>query len=317
MEKIKPKKSQQRTRGRYMGRKTPKPISVTPLHGELDPHEWHFVDVPEAELVACCYWEYMRESVALRKAVEWWRRMPKYVSGSSPSDEELLIILACYPSSNFLIELPFPNPWQSLDKNQRAKWAPHIIPNQLEVTGPPFRVIGDGTIVGEHEVGIAKELYRQTASAREKNLSKTASTANQTASLVSCVGRFSDSQFLIAEINWQNYTNVEISQFIHWWLKEHRPEHLPEPPERGKGKKPKIDYAHKLRDLGVMRLLAETQFGNMHLRQTEAWRIYGQEERNWYNRGRALENFKKLLPFAHSETPLHATTKSEREKSPE
>jgi len=41
-----------------------KPATNPPSPSEtpLEKHEWDFNDVPDAELVACCYWEYARES---------------------------------------------------------------------------------------------------------------------------------------------------------------------------------------------------------------------------------------------------------------
>jgi hypothetical protein len=34
----------------------------------INPHEWNFDPVPDGELVACCYWEYARESARIRAA---------------------------------------------------------------------------------------------------------------------------------------------------------------------------------------------------------------------------------------------------------
>ena len=46
---------------------------AAPLAPDLsvdDSQNWKFDDVDESELVACCYWEYARESASIRGAVE-------------------------------------------------------------------------------------------------------------------------------------------------------------------------------------------------------------------------------------------------------
>src|ERR1043165_7520984 len=50
----------------------------------LDLHEWNFDGVPDGELVACCYWEYARESAFMhdvrKRSWECWK--PLYVKKS-------------------------------------------------------------------------------------------------------------------------------------------------------------------------------------------------------------------------------------------
>src|SRR6266849_4847454 len=33
----------------------------------LEPHDWNFDSIPDHHLIACCYWEYARESTFLKK----------------------------------------------------------------------------------------------------------------------------------------------------------------------------------------------------------------------------------------------------------
>src|SRR6266849_6124669 len=33
----------------------------------MEPHDWNFDSIPDHHLIACCYWEYARESVFLKK----------------------------------------------------------------------------------------------------------------------------------------------------------------------------------------------------------------------------------------------------------
>jgi hypothetical protein len=39
----------------------------------LSPLEWNFEQVPDGELVACCYWEYARESAFIRDTLREYR----------------------------------------------------------------------------------------------------------------------------------------------------------------------------------------------------------------------------------------------------
>jgi len=33
----------------------------------MEPHDWNFDSIPDHHLIACCYWEYARESIFLKK----------------------------------------------------------------------------------------------------------------------------------------------------------------------------------------------------------------------------------------------------------
>jgi hypothetical protein len=59
--------------------------------------EWRFDSVPDGELVACCYWEYARESAFIRglrhRSWEHWK--PLYVKDqwwNEPKDESLQVV---------------------------------------------------------------------------------------------------------------------------------------------------------------------------------------------------------------------------------
>ena len=39
----------------------------------FSPLDWNFDNVPENELVACCYWEYARESAFIRDTLREYR----------------------------------------------------------------------------------------------------------------------------------------------------------------------------------------------------------------------------------------------------
>jgi hypothetical protein len=114
--------------------------------GELSPLDWNFDNVPDPELVACCYWEYARESAFIR---ELRRRCMKEQQTDGDRDQQLHADLqrvqsigypACFflhgffcpPDGVFSEGLPslrpgevhrltgsFPKPWQMLTREER------------------------------------------------------------------------------------------------------------------------------------------------------------------------------------------------------
>ncbi len=49
---------------------------VEGVSGPLEPEDWDFSEVPNQELMSCCYWEYARESDFIRDTLrsyqKWW-----------------------------------------------------------------------------------------------------------------------------------------------------------------------------------------------------------------------------------------------------
>jgi len=81
---------------------------------ELSRYDWDFDNVPDNELVACCYWEYARESSSVRD------------------------IAQIDPGWNVLYPKPFPKPWQSLAPALKRKLSMQAV---LQLSVIPFRVI--------------------------------------------------------------------------------------------------------------------------------------------------------------------------------
>jgi hypothetical protein len=50
---------------------------------DLSPQDWNFDSVPDSELMACCYWEYARESTFIRelRRRSWEHWQPLYAQG--------------------------------------------------------------------------------------------------------------------------------------------------------------------------------------------------------------------------------------------
>jgi hypothetical protein len=125
---------------------------------DLAQFDWNFDGVPDKELVACCYWEYARESAFIRGTLlqyrDWWLAGGKWDKDTDDLDARLERIQSLgHPSDVFVrgcafppyivrqsehpeepnyrhpdappITGSFPTPWQSLSEAER-KFRAHI-----------------------------------------------------------------------------------------------------------------------------------------------------------------------------------------------
>jgi hypothetical protein len=126
------------------------------------PHEWNFDKVPDTELVACCWWEYARESTCIREYVkraldEWpvlgdagyiiypesWKALRNIAS----EDDSLNVFLQSLPLQPNAVHVlpdrtvlcwpnkPRPIEWQSLTQAERRKWEGSFPAPWLSLTG--------------------------------------------------------------------------------------------------------------------------------------------------------------------------------------
>src|SRR2546422_750019 len=88
-------------------------------------HEWDFDAVPDSELVACCYWEYARESKFIRNL----RRRCAKAKVRGLSDDDIFRLIAAdfnkleqiHPYEliffdGYFGKMPFPCAWQDLSE---------------------------------------------------------------------------------------------------------------------------------------------------------------------------------------------------------
>ncbi len=109
--------------------------------------------------MACCYWEYARESVSIRGAVEIAKAEFANERVSRPETEERVAFRAAADkASGLLIQtgfdnsfwagLPFPATWQAVEKKERVKWANSLPKIPTPVQFPPFQVTGSHCVAG-------------------------------------------------------------------------------------------------------------------------------------------------------------------------
>ena len=201
--------------------------ATSPLPPDLSVDDWRNwcfdkAKVDNAELVACCYWEYARQSASIRDAVEIAKTAVASQGIPKPDSEEREVFRAAADKAfgmlhcigydiMFWVGLPFPKPWQSVDKTECRKWAnvrPKIPP---PVKFPPFQVTGDLCIAGALH-GEAKTVHE----ARE--LRNTLSEQTKLTTPVAVRGEGGVDSF-IAQINWRDYDDKQIVACFKQWVK--------------------------------------------------------------------------------------------------
>lgn len=291
--------------------------------------DWNFDAVPDSELVACCYWEYARESAFMRELCQ--RCLDGRQNGKEPdaqlwSDLERLAQLgfaaeifvpgyfhllepfttAQWTGDRALLPAHFPKAWQTLEPRHRARRA--LIRTSRDINAlVPFQ---RGPIV------FAKWIteYCDVEKARASRRPEACRSPREGTAPSGIVPRLfsAGSEISLFEINWSQFTNDEIAAHFRKWLKRNRPTDLGVPDGRGREKA--RDWRVALERLGMQRLLHEFRLGEMSDACPEAWTRY--KKREWYKeRKRAGEMFHRLFPFLpKADRPLNWATKGGRSR---
>jgi hypothetical protein len=316
---------------------------------ELD---WNFDNVPDNELVACCYWEYARESAFIRELRKrcWEHWQPLYLKGqwwNEPEDKKIhadlqkvqsigypaevfLRGISCPPDGVLPDALPlkpgeihrttgsFPKSWQELTKEERAYRAQ--IGNDVErIPLVPFErgLFLDAKDIVKSVTAQRREKDEADEQARRENPKLTEEALCRMGKLQfpdirPSVIYGSGAEETIVRINWSAFTNDKIANYFRKWIKANRPTDIRKPD--GKGRNKARDRRVVLERLGMMRLLHQLRLREMPTKSLKAWKLYGKRE--WYKeRKRAGETFHRLFPFlSKSERPLSWPTKGGRSK---
>ncbi len=248
--------------------------------------EWNFDAIPDSEVIACCYWEYARESAFIRNLRERclnpkWRKMlnteldayvgidlEKLQSIGEPAN----VILRGFftlPNASLPAGLPtqrgetfevfrsFPDAWQSLTAQERRARS------KINPENHRFNPLSRGmTIDAENILNYARIQRAQAEADRQKVRSENPSLKEETLLQLGKL-KFPDiktsvwyeygREANIIAIEWGYFTNDEIVNYFRSWVKANRPERFPGPNRKG----------HKLNDwrahltrLAVLRLLS-------------------------------------------------------------
>jgi len=265
-------------------------------------NEWNFDGVSEDELVACCYWEYARESEYIRErhqthqelvrkqgyGLTVWGALPQHHGGISnaflrPQDQA------------FISDSNFPAPWMNLKCKPKTdirdiEWTPLARGDWSEV-----RVLAH--IYGEWE----REMLR-LGNPESLNAPKLPAVAR-------CPYHVGGAESCVVRINWGHFTNDELAAAFRKWVKANRPKDIPKPNKQGHKD---ISYRVDLEHLAIMRLLRCFSLAELRKQCPEAWKRYNNPNRRWQRDAeKARARFHSLFPFLSAkENPISWPPKS-------
>ena len=259
----------------------------------LSEQDWNFDAVPDGELVACCYWEYARESAFIhdlrKRSLECWKPLYTKCEGLSLPEEQRLHQdlqkaqsigyasevfirgISCPPDDVFPDGPPlkpgevhpvtgsFPKPWQALTAAERS-YRSHIGTDVERVPLVPFK---RGISLDARDICDFTKSQAARAEAAREQVRRRNPKLNEETLLRLHKLKFPEikpslywaggSEVTVVSIFWGAFTNDEIVNYFRRWVKVNRPPQYPVPSR--KGHKPG-DWRAKLTRLAAMRLLA-------------------------------------------------------------
>ena len=323
--------------------------TIPKTNAEISKFDLNFDNVPDDELVACCYWEYERESAFIRELRQqcWEHWQPLYLKGqwwNEPEDKKIHADLQrvqsiCYPAEVFLRgiccppngvlpdALPlkpgevhratgsFPKPWQLLTKEER-EYRAYVPPRGIVdfVQRVPFErgLFLDAKDIVQTVMAQRRLCEKAKERARRKNLKLTEEALWRLG-----IQQFPDIKPSVIYAHGMEHTVVQINwgvftneEIIQAFRKWVKANRPKSLCRRDdKGRNKARDWRVALERLGMMRLLHQISRGEMQTKSPKAWKLY--EKREWYKeRKRAGEMFHRLFPFlSKSERPLNWPTK--------
>lgn len=258
----------------------------------FDPLDWNFDEVPDNELVACCYWEYARESdfirSTLKKYRDWFLAGGNWDNGGWEIGDDLERIQSCgYVSEVFMrgcafgptahhqskdpgkanyrhpqaaqITGSFPAPWQSLSTAERNERG-HIRTERTLLSLVPIKrgTWHDAKDIASWAEGrwrawnAAYQATRQEYPGISEEDLVKQGKLNASPGIQPSLYRAGD-EVTVISIHWSDFTNEELVHYFRRWVRANRPKQLDDPDARGH--KPK-DWRAQLTRLAVMRLLS-------------------------------------------------------------
>jgi len=243
---------------------------------KLIKHDWNFDSdkVPDDELVACCVWEYARESNSICGAVEIAKtayanqgiarpESAEREAFRSAADKAFGLLHSTGFDNSFWVGLAFPAPWQSVGKSERKKWA-HFRPKiPTPMIFPPFQVTADlfiaSVLHGEarkaHDARQAiylrlSQIDSGVANLKEAGELRTKLSEQEQHPTPSVVRGEGGVDSFIAQINWHEFSKKEIKKCFSKWVDHYS---CPIAKPSGRGHKP-VDWRARLARLGLLRL---------------------------------------------------------------
>lgn len=306
------------------------------IHPKITEDAWHFdrSRIKNSELVPCLFWEYARESVSIKQAVETvktaianeripYRPSPERDRFNVEAEKAFGVLSGIGFEILFWTSLPFPELWLSIDEKARRQWAGKS-PRDSVLASPPFRVVSDHPTAGElykeaksnhaKKLALEKQLYEIDQALDDpakiddigKNLEISRELHNQRATLPPLVVRgHGGVEWFICQINWRDFNNRDIGNCLRKWVKKNRPPAFPQPRGRGRGETD-ADRRASLERLGIMRLMHHHTFDELTQIVPVEWLNrdkYNNKAECVKERKKAISDFHRLFPFLPEENP--------------
>ena len=301
----------------------------------LKREDWDFDSVPDGELVACCFWEYARESRTIKTAAEihWchvrhiWHRK-EYAQNPDrrrEDDEEARLIEARTLAAGFDYDAFFEEfwntefplikiydsvvkyvregafPWQKLPAEARRDLTKQVTDYWMLRPLAPAMVGELETIWLSNSEWLRQ--IRQQARSPQDDTEEAALWEESEPVVQSNDSAKAPGQTIVAfTVDFSRFTDREITQQFRIWLSEHRPaDAMPPrrilPGARQKGRK-LIEYRVALERVGLMRLLHWRSPTELRKELPEAWNKIHSKERDFRREIReASKFFRRLFPF--------------------
>ncbi|MCX6908404.1 MAG: hypothetical protein NTY01_10220 [Verrucomicrobia bacterium] len=303
----------------------------------LTEFDWNFDKVPDNELVACCYWEYARESAFLRRLRQ--RCYANYRAGGRrddelhsdmqkvqsigqiagvflhgffcPQDGVLDDALPLKPGEVHRLTGSFPKAWQALTPQERAYRARFSRDCPLVPPVPFERGMAlDAEDIVKWVKARRSEQDAENEQARRKHPYLMEEQLLEMGKLrfPSILPRLiyeSGREVTVVSVDWGAFTNEQIIQYFRRWVKQNRPSDVPVPSR--KGHKPG-DWRVQLVRLAVMRSLS--RFSSLDIIDTRSdkfpavWETKQFSRRKWRDatkwhdaRREAGKLFRTIFPF--------------------
>ncbi len=322
-------------------------LSLTGKHGPLPEATWNFSRVPDDEIVACCLWEYARESRSIALAAEVHQMNTRHIRPENhpqPTEEQIAIWAehdnyvrrrvkaARFDYEKFLgrfwaSELGFhkfydliresctggAKPFQTYPKKLRRFMVGKLSETMI-YTPLVESSVGELELLWKHN-SIALEEVRSQARSPDDDSEDVA--LYDRSNYFSCdfdENRPEDrTRTVELKIDFSRFTDAEIEAAFHRWVLKHRPRRwrLPAtvfPTATRRGRKIN-DYRVALERLAIMRLLNQLPPSELRTKIPVAWELYGHKSHDFRREIRAaVRFFRERFPFL----PARERPESER-----
>ena len=302
----------------------------------LTREEWDFEAVPDGELVACCLWEYARESESIHRYAEyiWCLRVEteQRIHGSqsrplTPRQAEMYgIYKGRISSSGFdhgefsasLYETDYPwigiysaildsltsgiLPWQRQPRELRQDLCAKV--SQSEMLKPLVMAqIADLEACWEKNREPLDEARQSKEESRDENIMCAGFEASHAIYLDEDTPNSHHAKATAAfTVDFSRFTDAEITEAFKTWLESNRPEAWKNPkrvfPDAPARGSKRTEFRVALERLGLMRLLHRFYPKQLAEVYPEAWKRYGSKEDAFRRELRSADKFfHRLFPF--------------------